>query len=69
VLKVNRLELQALLGSVSRSPRWALACKFPAEQAATVIQDIIVQVGRTGTLTPVAVIWSAGPRCTMRMKS
>jgi len=56
VLKVNRLELQALLGSVSRSPRWALACKFPAEQAATVIQDIIVQVGRTGTLTPVAVM-------------
>ncbi|HPL32865.1 MAG TPA: NAD-dependent DNA ligase LigA, partial [Smithellaceae bacterium] len=56
VLKVNRLELQALLGSVSRSPRWALACKFPAQQASTVIQDIIVQVGRTGTLTPVAVM-------------
>ena len=56
VLKVNRLEIQNLLGSVSRSPRWALACKFPAQQAATVIQDIIVQVGRTGTLTPVAVM-------------
>ena len=56
VLKVNRLEIQNLLGSVSRSPRWALACKFPAQQAATVILDIIVQVGRTGTLTPVAVM-------------
>ncbi|MDD4092426.1 MAG: NAD-dependent DNA ligase LigA [Smithellaceae bacterium] len=56
VLKVNLLEIQNLLGSVSRSPRWALACKFPAQQASTVIQDIIVQVGRTGTLTPVAVM-------------
>lgn len=56
VLKVNRLEIQNLLGSISRSPRWALACKFPAQQAETVLQDIIVQVGRTGTLTPVAVL-------------
>ncbi|HPC85087.1 MAG TPA: NAD-dependent DNA ligase LigA [Smithellaceae bacterium] len=56
VLKVNRLEIQNLLGSVSRSPRWALACKFPAQQAETVLLDIIVQVGRTGTLTPVAVM-------------
>jgi len=56
VLKVNALALQDVLGSVSRSPRWALACKFPAQQATTVVCDIIVQVGRTGTLTPVAVM-------------
>jgi DNA ligase (NAD+) len=56
VLKVNNLSLQAILGNVSRSPRWALACKFPAEQAETVVKDIIVQVGRMGTLTPVAVM-------------
>ncbi|MFO7569441.1 MAG: NAD-dependent DNA ligase LigA [Smithellaceae bacterium] len=56
VLKVNALTLQDNLGSVSRSPRWALACKFPAEQATTVINDILVQVGRTGVLTPVAVM-------------
>jgi len=56
VIKVNDLSLQDTLGNVSRSPRWALACKFPAEQANTVINEIIVQVGRTGTLTPVAVM-------------
>jgi len=56
VLKVNGLSLQGILGNISRSPRWALACKFPAEQANTVIKDIIVQVGRTGTLTPVALM-------------
>lgn len=56
VLKVNNLHTQEILGHVSRSPRWALACKFPAEQANTVINDIIVQVGRVGTLTPVAVM-------------
>ncbi|MDP2853248.1 MAG: NAD-dependent DNA ligase LigA [Smithellaceae bacterium] len=56
VLKVNDLVAQEILGNVSRSPRWALACKFPAAQANTVIKDIIVQVGRTGTLTPVAVM-------------
>ncbi len=56
VLKVNDLSLQEILGNVSRSPRWALACKFPAEQVNTVIKDIIVQVGRMGTLTPVAVM-------------
>jgi DNA ligase (NAD+) len=56
VLKVNDLVTQEILGNVSRSPRWALACKFPAAQANTVIKDIIVQVGRTGTLTPVAVM-------------
>jgi len=56
VLKVNNLATQDILGNVSRSPRWALACKFPAAQEKTVIKDIIVQVGRMGTLTPVAVM-------------
>jgi DNA ligase (NAD+) len=56
VLKVNDLKLQETLGSVSRNPRWALACKFPATQETTIIKDIIVQVGRTGTLTPVAIM-------------
>jgi len=56
VLKVNDLKLQETLGSVSRNPRWALACKFPASQETTVIKDIIVQVGRTGALTPVAIM-------------
>ena len=56
VLKVNDLLLQDTLGNVSRNPRWALACKFPAAQETTVIKDIIVGVGRTGTLTPVAIM-------------
>ncbi len=56
VLKVNDLALQADLGAVSRNPRWALACKFPATQETTIIKDIIVQVGRTGALTPVAIM-------------
>ena len=56
VLKVNDLALQNILGSVSRNPRWALACKFPAAQATTVVKEIIVGVGRTGALTPVAIM-------------
>lgn len=56
VVKVDRFEQQRQLGAVSRSPRWAIACKFPAHQETTVIEDILVQVGRTGVLTPVAIM-------------
>jgi DNA ligase (NAD+) len=54
VVKVNDLSQQKQLGFTLKSPRWAVAFKFPAHQASTIVKEIIVQVGRTGVLTPVA---------------
>ncbi len=56
VLKVNSLDQQRRLGATSKSPRWAIAYKYPAEQALTEVKDIIVGVGRTGAITPVAIL-------------
>lgn len=56
VVKVNDLSLQKRLGYIGKAYRWEIAYKFPAEQVTTIIKDIIVQVGRTGALTPVAVL-------------
>jgi DNA ligase (NAD+) len=56
VVKVNRRDWQGRLGMKSRSPRWAIAYKFAARKEITVVQDIVVSVGRTGTLTPVALL-------------
>lgn len=56
VIKLNSLALQDRLGAVGREPRWAIAYKFPATQQTTRLVDILVQVGRTGVLTPVAVL-------------
>jgi DNA ligase (NAD+) len=56
VIKLNDVALQGKLGEISRSPRWAVAWKFPAQQEHTIVRDIIVSVGRTGALTPVAIL-------------
>jgi DNA ligase (NAD+) len=56
VIKVNSIPIQNELGYTAKAPRWAIAYKYPARQETTVVNDIIVQVGRTGTLTPVAVL-------------
>ena len=56
VLKVDRLDWQSRLGVSSRSPRWAIAWKFPPERAVTVVEGIQCQVGRSGKITPVALL-------------
>jgi DNA ligase (NAD+) len=56
VVKVDAYRQQGLLGATSKFPKWAIAYKFPAERAVTRVQDIVVQVGRTGALTPVAIM-------------
>ncbi|HLS90461.1 MAG TPA: NAD-dependent DNA ligase LigA, partial [Limnochordia bacterium] len=56
VIKVNRLEYHDRLGATAKSPRWAIAYKFAAEQAMTVVRDIVVNVGRTGAVTPMAIL-------------
>ena len=58
VIKINQIDIRNILGSTAKSPRWAIAYKFPAEQKETQILDIEVQVGRQGTLTPVAILKS-----------
>ncbi len=56
VIKVDDFELQRRLGATTKAPRWAIAFKFPAQQATTKVKDIVVNVGRTGILTPVAIL-------------
>lgn len=54
VIKVNRYNQQTVLGSTAKSPRWAIAFKYPAQQATTILEDVFFSVGRTGVITPVA---------------
>jgi DNA ligase (NAD+) len=54
VIKVNSVKIQKALGYTGKSPRWGVAYKFPAEQVTTIVEDIVLQVGRTGVITPVA---------------
>jgi DNA ligase (NAD+) len=56
VIKINERKIQKTLGYTGKAPRWAIAFKFPAEQTTTIVKDIIIQVGRTGVLTPVAIL-------------
>ena len=56
VIKVDNLDFQKELGSTTRAPRWSTSYKFPAQQKTTIVKDIIIQVGRTGVLTPVAIL-------------
>jgi DNA ligase (NAD+) len=56
VVKVDSLQKQRVLGFTARSPRWAIAFKYPAQQAVTILKDVLFQVGRTGAVTPVAVL-------------
>ena len=56
VIKINSRKIQETLGFTGKSPRWGVAYKFPAEQVTTILEDIVFQVGRTGTITPVAVL-------------
>ncbi len=63
VIKVDRFDLQSELGATSKAPRWAIAYKYPPEAVQTVIREITAQVGRTGTITPVAIldpVWVSG---------
>ncbi len=56
VIKVNSLKIQKALGYTAKSPRWGVAYKFPAEQVTTILEDIVFQIGRTGVITPVAIL-------------